>query len=65
MRRGTREGNTTPAAGALFTCRRCANLIYESAEKTSAPSPGRTVDHHDRFIRRLSGGVLRGDDLDP
>lgn len=51
--------------GALrFACRGCAKLLYESTERTSRPAKGRTVDHWDRFIRRLTAGTLRGKDVE-
>ncbi|MCH8342691.1 MAG: hypothetical protein IH983_01745 [Planctomycetes bacterium] len=43
-----------------FICRHCAGLIYESVERRSRPSPGRHVDVWDRFVQRVSGGMLRG-----
>ena len=43
-----------------FVCRRCAGLVYESSERTSRPAPGRGVDVWDRFVKRISGGALRG-----
>ncbi len=46
-----------------FTCWRCANLKYESAERTSHPAPGRRVNTWHRFINRISAGVLRGRDV--
>ncbi len=49
--------------GEGFVCRRCAKLMYESTERTSRPEPGRTVDPWDRFVKRISGGVLRGGEV--
>ena len=54
--------------GLLFLCRRCAGLLYESCERSSSPGRGRgggrrRVDVWDRFIKRISGGVLGGGDL--
>jgi len=46
-----------------FVCRRCAKLIYESAERTSKPAPGRTVNTWNRFIKRISAGWLDGGDV--
>ncbi|MCZ6850388.1 MAG: hypothetical protein O7F17_01970, partial [Planctomycetota bacterium] len=43
-----------------FVCRICAGLIYESVERRSRPLPGRHVDVWDRFVQRISGGMLRG-----
>ena len=60
-------------AGGFF-CRRCVGLIYESAERTSwggktnkrRPSADRRrVAAWDRFVKRISGGVLRGGDVRP
>ncbi len=53
--------------GPAFLCRRCAGLIYESAERSATPGrrvdgSARRVDAWDRFIRRLSGGALAGGD---
>ncbi|MHB1158367.1 MAG: hypothetical protein ACYC26_16200 [Phycisphaerales bacterium] len=39
-----------------FSCRRCADIAYESAERTSRSSTGRRVDPMDRFCRRLTAG---------
>lgn len=51
--------------GLAFRCLRCAGLIYESAERTSSPGvrrdgARRRVDVWDRFVKRVSGGVLTG-----
>jgi hypothetical protein len=46
-----------------FMCHRCAGLVYESAERTSRPGPGRSVNVWDRFVKRSSGGALRGRDV--
>lgn len=46
--------------GEGFACRLCAGLIYESAERGSRPRRGRHVDVWDRFVKRISGGLLRG-----
>ncbi len=46
-----------------FVCRECAGFIYESVERRSRSSAGYRVDCWDRFVRRLSGGVLGGDDV--
>ncbi len=45
-----------------FSCRRCAGLVYESAERTSHKD-GRAVDVWDRFIGRIGAGRLRGRDV--
>jgi len=37
-----------------FVCRSCAKLVYESAECTDA---------WDRFVQRLSGGMVRGSEI--
>jgi hypothetical protein len=50
--------------GGGFVCRRCAGLVYESSERTSRPGPGRAVDVWDRFVKRVSGGVLGGGDVE-
>ncbi len=50
--------------GLLFMCGRCAKLIYESAEKGSRPGKGRSVDQWDRFVKRISGGVLKGREVE-
>ncbi len=47
-----------------FVCRECAGFIYESVERRSRPSPGYRVDCWDRFVRRISGGMLSGHDVD-
>jgi len=47
-----------------FVCRRCVGLIYESSERTSQPERGRGVNVWDRFVKRVSGGVLRGRDVE-
>jgi len=64
-------GVTTPIDlhGLAFRCLRCAGLLYESAERTSSPGRRRRggrrrVDVWDRFIKRISGGVLRGGEVD-
>ncbi len=46
-----------------FVCRECAGFIYESVERRSRPLPGYRVDCWDRFVKRISGGVLGGDDV--
>lgn len=48
-----------------FVCLKCAGLLYESSERTSVPGrrkdgSKRAVDTWDRFIKRVSGGVLTG-----
>ena len=48
-----------------FVCRECAGFIYESVERRSRPLPGYRVDRWDRFVKRISGGVLGGDDVAP
>lgn len=55
-------GGGSPLA---FLCLRCAGLVYESSERTSSPGARkggvrRRVDAKDRFVKRISGGVLRG-----
>ncbi len=57
-------GNKENNAALRFACRGCAKLLYESTERTSRPAKGRTVDHWDRFIRRLTAGTLRGKDVE-
>jgi len=52
-----------PGAADHFTCWRCAGVIYESAERTSRPAPGRRVNTWDRFVKRISAGVLRDHDF--
>lgn len=52
-----------------FVCHRCAGLLYESAERGSSPGRRRNgarrqVDVWDRFIKRISGGYLRGAAVD-
>ena len=52
-----------------FRCRRCAGMVYESAERGSSPGrrvdgTPRRVDVWDRYVRRLSGGVLTGSALE-
>lgn len=47
-----------------FVCRTCAKLIYESAERTSRPAPGRCVNVWDRYVKRATDGRLCGRDLD-
>ena len=46
-----------------FVCRLCAGLIYESVERRSRPARGYRVDVWDRFITRISAGVLRARDV--
>lgn len=46
-----------------FLCRGCHGVVYESSELTSRPAAGRRVDVMDRFVKRYSGGVLRGRDV--
>ena len=47
--------------GERFVCRKCAGLVYESAERTSrGGAAGIRVDVWDRLVQRISGGVLRG-----
>ena len=48
-----------------FVCRQCAGFIYESVERRSRPASGYRVDCWDRFVKRISGGVLGGDDVAP
>ncbi len=48
-----------------FVCRECAGFVYESVERRSRPAAGYRVDCWDRFVRRVSGGVLGGDDVGP
>ena len=43
-----------------FVCRKCSRLVYESAERSSRPAPGRVVDAWDRFVKRAVGRVGRG-----
>lgn len=64
------EPQISPGAEApsAFLCLRCAGLIYESAERGSAPGrrkggTRRRVDTKDRLIKRMSGGVLCRRDL--
>ncbi|QNN25332.1 MerR family DNA-binding transcriptional regulator [Planctomycetales bacterium ZRK34] len=47
-------GNEAVMIGERFACRRCAELVYESAECTEA---------WDRFVQRLSGGLMRGEEV--
>lgn len=62
-------GVSAPARGAGrhpgkgFVCRRCADLIYESAERTSKAGRHGTANIWNRFVQRISGGVLRGRDV--
>lgn len=46
-----------------FRCRRCAKLIYESAERTSTSAPGRKANVWDRYVKRATGCVVRGRDI--
>jgi hypothetical protein len=46
-----------------FYCRRCSGVVYESSERTSVSSTGCRVDVWDRFVRRISAGVLRGSEV--
>lgn len=51
--------------GGGFVCRRCAGVVYESAEGRSSPGvrgdgSRRRVDGWDRYVKRMSGGVLTG-----
>lgn len=53
------------AHGLWFRCQRCAGLAYESSERTSSPGVGKGGDRRrvcamDRFVKRISGGVLDG-----
>ncbi len=50
--------------GGGFQCRACAGLVYESSERGSRPGKGRRVDVWDRFVKRVSGGVLGGGDVE-
>ncbi len=43
-----------------FVCRECAGFIYESVEHRSRPAPGYRVDSWDRFVKRISAGLLHG-----
>ncbi len=45
-----------------FTCRRCANLQYESAERRKKGDKMRNAPR-DRFIKRISGGILTAKDV--
>lgn len=40
-----------------FMCRRCARVIYESAERGSRPAAGRRVNMKVRFTRRALGAI--------
>lgn len=49
--------------GLRFRCKGCAGLVYESAERSSSPGvltsgERRRVDAWDRFVKRVSGGLL-------
>jgi|GEM_PF-6566488 len=46
-----------------FSCRRCADIAYESAERTSRSSTGWRVDPMDRFCRRLTAGRVAWRDV--
>lgn len=51
-----REQQTQDSGG--FMCRRCAKVIYESAERGSRPGPGRRVNVDGRFQRRALGVMI-------
>jgi hypothetical protein len=55
------ERLAAPCVGG-FVCRRCAMVIYESAERSSRPVPGRIVDAWDRFVKRAVGSVCEGEE---
>lgn len=62
---GPPRGYYAPEKGAArFVCRKCAGLVYESAERTSKDGDGKACDWFDRFIQRLTRGALRGSDLE-
>ena len=51
-----------------FLCKSCAGLVYESSERTSTPGirnngQPRRLDVWDRFLKRISGGVLTRKDV--
>jgi hypothetical protein len=45
-----------------FVCRRCAGLVYESAERRRGEGDGRR--EWDLFVKRFSGGALRGREVE-
>ena len=56
------------ASRRVFLCLRCAGLLYESAERRSSPGvkmdgSRKRVDAMDRFVKRISGGVLHARSL--
>lgn len=62
-----REAGRREAWGA-FLCGRCCRLVYESSERRSSPGvrrdgSRRRVDVWDRFVKRISGGVLSGGEV--
>ena len=57
----TQKGGNTEMGG--FQCRRCAKLIYESAERTSTPASGRRANIWDRYVKRATDCLVRGCDV--
>ncbi len=58
-------GAGTPCA---FLCLKCAGLQYESSERTASPGRKKDGARHrvsetDRFVKRISGGVVTSRDL--
>jgi len=49
-----------------FMCRNCAGLVYESSERNwrSGDARGSAAIAWDRFVQRMSMGVVRGRDVD-
>ena len=50
----------TQPMGEGFACRRCAGLVYESSEAHWKPGDAGAAVFWDRFVQRISGGMLRG-----
>ena len=47
-----------------FACLRCAGLWYDFRDQYVNPRTGKGYDAWDRYVQRVSGGVLRGCDVD-
>jgi len=65
---GLDTGEPDGGCDVAFLCKSCAGLIYESSERSSSPGVRRSgqprrLDVWDRFLKRISGGVLTGGDL--